>query len=125
MDLAGVSEAKYHEALKNAEKKTTVLYKRRSCEMSIVSHNTVILKLLRSVMNIQFVNGNYAILTYLSFSLHNPEHAMSQLMKKASKESYRRNSWEKLSAIGNSFITKREVSTHKTIKPVLSLPLRT
>ena len=30
LDIAGVSEAKYHVALKNAEKKTTVLYKRRS-----------------------------------------------------------------------------------------------
>ena len=66
------------------------------------------------------MNGIYAILIYLSSSLHKPEHAMSQLMKNASKESYRRNIWEKLSAIGDAFITKHEVSTHKTIKPVLS-----
>lgn len=50
---------------------------------------------------------------------------MSELMKLASKESYWRNVREKLSAIGNVFITKREVSTHEAIKRVLSLPLRT
>ena len=120
-----MSEAKYHEALKNAEIKTTVLCKRRSCEMNIVSNNTVILQLLKLNVNIQFVNGIYGILTYLTSSLHKPEHAVSQLMKKASKLFYGRNLWKKLSAIGNVFTTKHEVSTHKTFKPVLSLPLRT
>ena len=94
-------------------------------EMNIVSQNTIILQLLKSNVNIQFVNVIFAILTYLTPSLHKPEHAVSQLRKKASKESYGRNLWEKLSAIGNAFITKRESSTHKTIIPVLSLPLRT
>ena len=94
-------------------------------EMNIVSHNTVISQLLKSNVNIQFVNVVFAILTYLTSSLHKPEHAVSQLTRKASKESYGRNLWEKLSAIGNAFITKREASTHKTIIPVLFLPLRT
>ena len=121
LDIAGVSEAKYHVALKNAEKKTTVLYKRRSCEMNIVSHNTVILQLLKSNANIQFVNVIFAILTYLTSSLYKPEHTVSQLTRKTSKESYGRNIWEKLSATGNAFITKREASIYKTIIPVLSI----
>ena len=94
-------------------------------EMNIVSQNAIILQLLKLNVNIQFVNVIFTILTYLTSSLHKPEHAVSQLRKKASKESYGRNLLEKLSAIGNAFITKREASTHKTIIPVLSLPLRT
>ena len=93
--------------------------------MTIVSHNTVILQLLKSNVNIQFVNVIFAILKYLRSSFHKSEHAVIQLMRKASKESYGRHLWEKLSAIGNAFIIKREASTHKTIIPVLSLPLRT
>ena len=92
--------------------------------MNIVSHNTVILQLLKSNVNIEFVNVIFAILKYLT-SFHKPEDAVSQLTRKASKEFYGRHLWEKLSAIGNAFITKREASTHKTIIPVLSLPLRT
>ena len=61
----------------------------------------------------------------LTSYLCKPEHTMSVLMKKAANESYRRIAWGKLSAIGNVFITKREVSTHEAIKRVLSLPLRT
>ena len=59
LDIAGVSEAEYHEALENPEKKATVLYKPRLCEMNIVLYNTVILQLLKSKMNIQFVTGIY------------------------------------------------------------------
>ena len=93
--------------------------------MNIVLYNTVVLQLLKSTMNIQFVTGIYVILTYLASYLCKPEHTVSELMKKASKESYRRNFLEKLSAIRNAFITKHEVSTHKAIKQVLSLLLRT
>ena len=39
-------------------------------------------------MNIQFVTGVYAMLTYLTSYLCKPEHTMSELMKKASKEAY-------------------------------------
>lgn len=122
-----MSEAEYHEALENAEKKTTVLYKSRLCEMNIVPYNTAILQLLKSNMNVQFVTGIYVMLTYLTSYLCKPEHTMSELIKKASKESYWRNVWEKLSANGNVFVIKCEVSTHDAIKLLsyLSLLLRT
>ena len=71
------------------------------------------------------MTGIYAMLTYLTSYSCKPEHTMSELMKKGSKESYWRNVRENLSAVGNIFITKREVSSHKAIKHVLSLLLRT
>ena len=39
-------------------------------------------------MNIEFVTGVYAMLTYITSYLCKPEHTMSELMKKASKEAY-------------------------------------
>ena len=45
-------------------------------------------------------------------------------MKKASKEAYGKDIKGKMLSIGNTFLTKREVSTHEAIKRVLSLPMR-
>ena len=56
-----MSEAEYSEAL---EKKIIVLYKRRPYEMDIELDNTFILHLLELKLNIQFVTGTYAMLTY-------------------------------------------------------------
>ena len=56
--------------------------------MYIGPYDTIILKLFKSNMNIQFVTGIYAMLIYLTSYLCKPEHTMSELMKKASKEAY-------------------------------------
>ena len=107
------------------QKKVSIIYKRRPCEKDISPYNTVILSLLKSNMNIQFVTGIYGLLRYLTSYLCKPEHTMSELMKKASKEATGKDIKGKLRSIGNVFITKREVSTHEAIKRVLSLPMRT
>ena len=67
-------------------------------------------------MNIHFVTGVYAMLTYLTSYLCKPEHTMSELMKKTSKETYGKNIRGKINSIDNVFLTKREVSTHEAIK---------
>ena len=53
-----------------------------------------------------------------------PERNMSELMKKAHKESTGKAVKDKLRAIGNVFLTKREVSLHEAIKRTLSLKMR-
>ena len=106
------------------EKKVSILYKRKPSEVNIAAYNTVISKLLKSNMNLQFVTGVHAMLTNLTSYLCKPEHAMSELMKKASKEAYGKDIRSKMHSIGNTFSTKREVSTHEAIKRVLSLPMR-
>ena len=64
-------------------KNVSVLYKRKSCEVNIGTYNSVILKLWKANMNTQFVIGVYAMVTYLTSYLCKPEHAMSELTKKA------------------------------------------
>ena len=49
---------------------------------------------------------------------------MSELMIKASKESYGKNIRGKMHSIGNIFLTKHEVATHEAIKRALFLPMR-
>ena len=67
-------------------------------------------------MNIQFVTAVYAMLTYLIY-LCKPEHTMSELMKKPSKEAYSKHTRGKM-------LTEGEVSVHEAIKRVFSLPIR-
>ena len=49
---------------------------------------------------------------------------MKKLIKKPSKEAYGKDIKGKMFSIGNTFLTKHEVSTHEAIKRVLSLPMR-
>ena len=116
MGTCGVTEEQHNSALSCLGKKFSVVYKRKPCEVNIRTYNTVILKLWKANMNIQFTTGVYAMLTCLTSYLCKPEHAMSELMKKASKEAYGKDVREKMHSIGDIFLTKREVSTHEAIK---------
>ena len=55
-------------------KKFSILYKWKPSELNIGPYNTVILKLLKANMNLQFVTGVYAMLMYLTSYLYKPEH---------------------------------------------------
>ena len=105
-------------------KKGLYIYKQKSCEANIGPYNTVILKFLRSNMNLQFVTPVYAMLTYPTLYLCKPEHTVSELIKKVSKEAYGKDNEANKCSIGDTFLNKREVSTHEVIKRVLSLPMR-
>ena len=64
------------------------------------------------------------MLAYLMSYLCKLEHAVSEFMKKTSKEAYGKDVKGKILSIGNTFLTKHEVSTHEAVKIVLSLPMR-
>ena len=59
-------------------KKVSVLYKRESCEVNIGPYSTVILKLAKSNMNLQFATGVYTMLTYLTPYLYGMSEFMSE-----------------------------------------------
>ena len=108
--------------LKRAGKKY-IFFKQMSCKATIGPYDTVILKFLRSSMILQFVTLVSPMLTYPTSYLCKPEHTVSKVSKKVSKEAYQKNNKAKLYAIGDTFLTEREIST-QTIKRVLSLPMR-
>ena len=56
-------------------------------------------------MDLQFVTGAYAMLTYLTLYLCKPEHALNELMKKPSKEAYGKDIKDKMLSIRNTFLT--------------------
>ena len=58
------------------------------------------------------------MLVYLKSYLCKLDNAVSQLMKKASKETYGKDIKDEMVCIGNTYLVKREVSTHEAIKRV-------
>ena len=119
-----ISEDEYYDALDYVSSRVTVQYKRKPCERNVSPYNTIILSLMKSNMNLQYVTGMYGVIKYLTSYMCKPERTMSELMKKASKEATNKGVQDKLRAIGNVFTTKREVSTDEAIVRALSLPMR-
>ena len=62
----------------------------------------------------------YSKLTYLTPCLCKPEHAMGELLKKASKEAYDKDMRGYMHSIDNIILRKHEVSTHEAIKKLLN-----
>ena len=74
LDSCGVTEDEYTHALDVMAKKITIVYKRKPNEEFVSPYNTVLLSLMKSNMNIQFVTGVYGLLAYLTSYLCKPEH---------------------------------------------------
>ena len=79
---------------------------------------------LKANMNIQYITSAYAVLAYLTSYLCKPEHTLGELMRKAVKEVNEAGVGNKLRAIGNVFITAREVSFQESTYHLLSHPFR-
>ena len=66
LEESGVTTKQYDNKLKCVRKEVSKLYKRKPREEKVGPYNTVILKLLKSNMNVQAIKGVYAMLTYLT-----------------------------------------------------------
>ena len=124
LEKADVSRDEYYGAIQAFRRKTTVIYKRKPSESTISPYNTIILDCLKANMNIQFVVSIYGVLAYLTSYLCKPEHSMSESMKAAANEASSCGVKEKLRAIGNQFLLKRELSLPEAGMRCQSMPLR-
>ena len=124
LDSCGVTEEEYIQALETMRRKFSIIHKRKPNEAMISPYITALLNLLKSNMNLQFVTGIYGLLAYLCSGMCKGAWKLGEILRKVVKESPSLNVKEKLRKVGNVFLTKREVSTHKAIKQTLSLPMR-
>ena len=104
LEECGVTAEQYDSALGCVEKRSRY-HINENHKVNIGPYNTVILKLLKSNMNLQFVTGVYAMLKCQTSYLCKPEHAKSELMKKTSKEVYGKNIKGKMLSVVNTFLT--------------------
>ena len=90
----------------------------------ISPYNTVLLDLMKSNMNLQFVTGIYGLLACLYSYMCKEKGKFGETMRKVVKKSPGLNVREKLRKVENVFLTKHEVSTHEAITRTLSLTMR-
>ena len=67
-----ISEEEYYDALDYVSNKVTVQYKRKPSEQNFSPYNTVILSLMKSNMNLQYVTGMYGVIKYLTLYMCKP-----------------------------------------------------
>ena len=65
LDSCVVTESEYIQALETMKRKIVIIYKTKPNETMISPYNTVLLNLMDSNMNLQFVTGICGLLTYL------------------------------------------------------------
>ena len=75
-------------------------------------------------MDIQYILDPYACVAYVTSYLCKAEKTMSELLSKASKEAHLKPVRDKLTLLGNVFLTHREILTDEAIYIILSMPLR-
>ena len=66
-----MSEYDFYNARHKSDTKLSVHYKWKPNEKDISPYNTVILSLIKSNMNLQYVTGIYGFLTYLTYICSN------------------------------------------------------
>ena len=66
LDSCNITREQYFEVLDQVQNSLKIMYKRQPNETNIGPYNTVMLSILQSNMNIQFVINMYAVLAYIT-----------------------------------------------------------
>ena len=62
LDESGITKGQYDDALEVMDNRVSIVYKRKLNEGYISPYNTVLLSLVKSNMNLQFVTGIYGMI---------------------------------------------------------------
>ena len=120
LNSGNVSEHDFYDALHKSNRKLSIHYKQKPNEKYISPRNTVILSLIKSNMNLQYVTGIYGFLTYLTSYLRKSERTMGELMQHVFKESSSHGA-KSLKKAAIVYLKTCEVLTHKAIAYTISL----
>ena len=120
---ANIPQKSYHNALKCAQKSTTVLLKRNPNEININPYNKVILQAWQANTDLQFVIDPYACIHYIVSYVTKDEREMGQVLRAAAAELGNENVKEKMKTCAKQFLQMREVSAQEAVYRVLGLPL--
>ena len=117
LQQAGVSMEMYIKSLRLSTKRHMVVLQREPKEQNVNNYNPLFLRAWRANMDIQLVLDTYACIMYVTSYLCKAEKTMSQLLQQASKQCKNRDLAikEKLSVLGNVFLTHREISTDEAV----------
>ena len=109
LDQAGVSKVSYREALSVSVKGTSVVLKRRPCEMNINNYNPEWIKAWNGNMDLQVCLDPFAVSTYITDYYTKDESGTTKFLIEAAKECRGKEISEQLRYMTNTFLTHRQM----------------
>ena len=126
LQSVGIPLDSYIEALEHSATRHMVILKRQVHEQFTNNYNPLFMHAWQANMDIQLMLDTYACVMYVTSYLCKSERTMSELLKQASKQCKKRDMdiKQRLSVLGNVFLTHRDISTDEAIYRLFSIPLR-
>ncbi|MES9883788.1 MAG: hypothetical protein ABW185_23290 [Sedimenticola sp.] len=123
---ANVSEETYIQALlwiKTESGQPAILLKRKPCEVSINSYNSVLIKAWEANIDAQFVTNVYQCVMYVASYISKSEKTLGDVLKAVSESGQHLGPKESMKHVAKKFLTHREISAQEAVYRLLSLPL--
>ena len=120
-----MNEENYIEAIRSSLDQSKVFLKRKSNEVAINAYNKVILDLLESNMDIQFILNPYSCISYIINYITKIDAGLSKLLRESANDILAGNMElkDRLRKIGNTFINGNVLTSQEAVYHLLSLPL--
>lgn len=114
----GITQELFEEAYKTLTKKTSVVLKRRPCDVWVNQYNRDLLRCWNANMDIQFVVDAYSCIVYIVLSISKSEREMGLLLQCAQKEALSDTNMDAkkaLKQLGSVYFFDREVSAQESL----------
>ena len=122
---AEVAKNAYLTALHESTSSPTVIPAREPSDCFINNYSPDLLGIWQANMDIQYVTDPFACAMYILSYITKGEKQMGELLKRAAEQSKDDDSIrQQIKAVGNIFLTHREVSAQEAAYRVLSIPLK-
>ncbi|XP_072564692.1 uncharacterized protein, partial [Paramormyrops kingsleyae] len=123
----GISQEIFEAAYSRITKKTTIVLKRRPCEVWVNQYNRDLLRCWNANMDIQFVVDAYSCIVYIISYISKAEREMGLLLANAQKEATQQGNLdakEALRQLGSVFLHNREVSAQESVYRLTNMRLK-
>ncbi|XP_072554803.1 uncharacterized protein [Paramormyrops kingsleyae] len=123
----GISQDIFEAAYSRITKKTTIVLKRRPCEVWVNQYNRDLLHCWNANMDIQFVVDAYSCIVYIISYISKAEREMGLLLANAQKEASQQGNLdakEALRQLGSVFLHNREVSAQESVYRLTNMRLK-
>ncbi|XP_072565310.1 uncharacterized protein [Paramormyrops kingsleyae] len=123
----GISQEIFEAAYSRITKKTTIVLKRRPCEVWVNQYNRHLLRCWNANMDIQFVVDAYSCIVYIISYISKAEREMGLLLANAQKEATQQGNLdakEALRQLGSVFLHNREVSAQESVYRLTNMRLK-
>ncbi|XP_049319588.1 uncharacterized protein LOC125781000 [Astyanax mexicanus] len=122
-----INQEIFEAAYQTMTKKTSVVLKRKPCDVWVNQYNTDLLKAWNANMDIQFVVDAYSCIVYIISYISKAEREMGLLLSHAQKEASEQGNLDAKQAmrkLGSVFLHNREVSAQESVYRLTNMKLK-